>query len=84
MSTLSLLYGVEEGGLAHAIRSFISLPSAVALITFVTFYSPCIATLITERQVVGLKLTVVNTILQFAIALGLAYMMYYIVLFMVG
>ncbi|GAB6944465.1 ferrous iron transport protein B [Vulcanisaeta sp. JCM 14467] len=84
LSTLSLLYGVEEGGLAHAIRSFISLPSAVALITFVTFYSPCIATLITERQVVGLKLTVVNTILQFAIALGLAYMMYYIVLFMVG
>ena len=84
LSALSLLYGVEEGGLTHAIRSSISLPSAVALITFVTFYSPCIATLITERQVVGLKLAVVNTILQFAIALGLAYMMYYIVLFMVG
>ncbi|GAB6946934.1 ferrous iron transport protein B [Vulcanisaeta sp. JCM 16161] len=80
LSTLALLYGVEEGGLIHAIKSFVSPPSAIALIVFTTFYSPCIATLITERQIVGLKLTVINTILQFLIALGLAYVSYYITL----
>ncbi|BDR91511.1 ferrous iron transport protein B [Vulcanisaeta souniana] len=80
LSTLALMYGVEEGGLIHAVKSFISLPSAIALIVFTTFYSPCIATLITEKQVVGLRLTVINTILQFLIALGSAYAAYHMAL----
>jgi len=83
LSTLALLYGVEEGGLAYAIKSFITLPSAVALIVFVTFYSPCIATLITESRIVGVKLTIINTILQFILALTLACIAYYLALFMV-
>ncbi|MGC9153113.1 MAG: ferrous iron transport protein B [Vulcanisaeta sp.] len=83
LSTLALLYGVEEGGLAYAIKSFITLPSAIALIVFITFYSPCIATLITESRIVGVKLTIINTILQFILALTLAYIAYYLALFMV-
>ncbi|MGC9180032.1 MAG: ferrous iron transport protein B [Vulcanisaeta sp.] len=83
LSTLALLYGVEEGGLAYAIKSFITLPSAIALIVFITFYSPCIATLITESRIVGVKLTIINTILQFTLALTLAYIAYYLTLFMV-
>ncbi|MGC8607669.1 MAG: ferrous iron transport protein B [Vulcanisaeta sp.] len=83
LSTLALLYGVEEGGLAYAIKSFITLPSAIALIVFITFYSPCIATLITESRIVSVKLTIINTILQFTLALTLAYIAYYLTLFMV-
>ncbi|MCG2886062.1 MAG: ferrous iron transport protein B [Vulcanisaeta sp.] len=78
LSTLALLYGVSEHGLINAIAASLSVPSALALIVFITFYSPCIATLMTERRIVGIKLTIINTILQFLLALVMAYSTYYL------
>jgi len=78
LSTLALLYGVSEHGLTNAIVASLSIPSALALMVFVTFYSPCIATLIMERRIVGLKLTIINTVLQFVLALVMAYFTYYL------
>jgi ferrous iron transport protein B len=78
LSTLALLYGVGEHGLINAIAASLSVPSALALIVFITFYSPCIATLMMERRIVGIKLTIINTILQFLLALVMAYSTYYL------
>jgi ferrous iron transport protein B len=78
LSTLALLYGISEHGLTNAIAASLSIPSALALMVFVTFYSPCIATLIMERRIVGLKLTIINTVLQFVLALVMAYFTYYL------
>ncbi|KUO79158.1 MAG: GTP-binding protein [Vulcanisaeta sp. JCHS_4] len=78
LSTLALLYGISEHGLTNAIVASLSIPSALALMVFVTFYSPCIATLIMERRIVGLKLTIINTVLQFVLALVMAYFTYYL------
>ena len=78
LSTLALLYGVGEHGLINAIAASLSVPSALALIVFITFYSPCIATLMMERRIVGIKLTIINTILQFLLALVMAHSTYYL------
>ncbi len=77
LSTLALFYGTEKGGLLHAIGSTLTPASSLALITFITLYSPCIATLIVEKRIVGLRLTIINSILQFIIALALAYAVFY-------
>ena len=78
LSTLALFYGTEKGGLLYAIRSVLTPASSLALITFITLYSPCIATLIVEKRIAGLRLTIINTILQFVIALALAYAVFYL------
>jgi len=81
LGTLALFYGTEKGGLLYAIGSTLTPASSLALITFITLYSPCIATLIVERKIAGLRLTAINTILQFIIALILAYAVFYIASF---
>ncbi|MGC9071742.1 MAG: ferrous iron transport protein B [Acidilobus sp.] len=81
LSTLAVLYGVREGrsqgGLLYALKTSLSIPSALSLIVFTTLYSPCIATLVVESRVAGTRLTVINTMLQFTIALALSYATYY-------
>jgi len=59
------------------------MPSALALITFITFYSPCIATLVTETRIVGVKLALINTAAQLLLALALSYIVYAIALLVV-
>jgi ferrous iron transport protein B len=50
VSTMALLYRTGEKGLKslkEAIRNSISFPTAVALIVFIMFYSPCLAAMAT-------------------------------------
>ncbi|MFP3293699.1 MAG: nucleoside recognition domain-containing protein, partial [Nitrososphaeria archaeon] len=78
LGALAVLYGLGEGGLTHALAGALSLPSALALIVFTTFYSPCVATIAAEARAAGWRLTAVNTALQFLLATALAYSTYFI------
>ncbi|WP_066794484.1 ferrous iron transport protein B [Caldivirga sp. MU80] len=83
LSSMAVLYGTSEEGVINVLHSALQLPSALALITFITFYSPCIATLVTETRIVGVRLTVINTIAQLLLALALSYIVYAIALLVV-
>lgn len=83
LSSMAVLYGTSEEGVINVLHSALQLPSALALITFITFYSPCIATLVTEARIVGVRLTVINTIAQLLLALALSYIVYAIALLVV-
>jgi ferrous iron transport protein B len=78
LGALVVLYGLGEEGLTHVLAGALSLPSALALIVFMTFYSPCIATIAAEARAAGWRLTAVNTALQFLLATALAYSTYFI------
>lgn len=78
LGALVVLYGLGEEGLTHVLAGALSLPSALALIVFTTFYSPCIATIATEARAAGWRLTAVNTAPQFLLATALAYSTYFI------
>jgi ferrous iron transport protein B len=83
LSSMAVLYGTSEEGVINVLHSALQLPSALALITFITFYSPCIATLVTETRIVGVRLTLINTIAQLLLALALSYIVYAIALLVV-
>lgn len=78
IGVLAVLYGVGEERLQDVLQTVLTLPSSIALLTFITFYSPCAATLIVERRVAGAKLTLMNALLQLVLALALAYLAYYL------
>jgi ferrous iron transport protein B len=83
LSSMAVLYGTSEEGVINVLHSALQLPSALALITFITFYSPCIATLVTEARIVGVRLTLINAIAQLLLALALSYIVYAIALLVV-
>ncbi|MFP3157315.1 MAG: ferrous iron transport protein B [Caldivirga sp.] len=83
LSSMAVLYGTSEEGVINVLHSALQLPSALALITFITFYSPCIATLVTETRIVGVKLALINTAAQLLLALALSYIVYAIALLVV-
>ncbi|MFP3283698.1 MAG: ferrous iron transport protein B [Nitrososphaeria archaeon] len=78
LGALVVLYGLGEGGLTHVLAGALSLPSALALMVFTTFYSPCVATIVAEARAAGWRLTAVNTVLQFLLATALTYSTYFI------
>ncbi|MBP1448977.1 MAG: ferrous iron transporter B, partial [Thermoproteus sp.] len=62
---------------ATALLPSLSLPSALALLVFMAFYSACVATTASLVRTVGWRLTAASLAIQFLLALAAAYAVYY-------
>lgn len=76
VSSLSVLYSVGEEGLSMILPHALTPLSAYSLMAFVLLYTPCMATLATLRNEIGLKYTLLITIYQLLTAYTVAYMIH--------
>lgn len=71
-----LVLGIMAGTGALQTLSSLPLPSVLAALVFMAFYSACIATLSSLYRTVGLRLTAISAAVQLALAYLFAYAVY--------